>query len=122
MNNEERKEKAITFFKGSIEYLKKLMAGMPDDSIGAIACWNEINYITMAIKALEQEPNETVTEFADRCKECGREKVLDKIRAEINELYSYVEFDEDIKTSFNMVRLEDVQRVIDKYKAESEKV
>ena len=46
--------------------------------------------------------------------------VLDKIRAEINELYSYVEFDEDIKTSFNMVRLEEVQRVIDKYKAESE--
>lgn len=44
--------------------------------------------------------------------------ILDEIRAEINELYSYVEFDEDIKTSFNMVRLEEVQKVIDKYKAE----
>lgn len=42
--------------------------------------------------------------------------VLDKIGAEIDELYSYVEFDEDLKTSFNMVRLEEVQKVIDKYK------
>ena len=46
--------------------------------------------------------------------------VLDEIMAEINELYSYVEFDENIKTSFNMVRLEEVQKVIDKYRAESE--
>ncbi len=48
--------------------------------------------------------------------------VEDKISAEIGELYSYVEFNEDLKTSFNMVRLEEVQRVIDKYKAESEEV
>ena len=47
------------------------------------------------------------------------EPILDKISAEIEELYSYVEFDEDIKTSFNMVRLEEVQRVLDKYKAEN---
>ena len=46
----------------------------------------------------------------------GRADVLDKIRAEIDELYSYVEFDEDLKMSFNMVRLEEVQKVIDKYK------
>lgn len=45
----------------------------------------------------------------------GANEVLDKIRAEIDELYSYVEFDEDLKTSFNMVRLEEVQRVIDKH-------
>lgn len=45
--------------------------------------------------------------------------VLDKIGAEIDELYSYVEFDEDLKTSFNMVRLEEVQKVIDKYKGEN---
>lgn len=31
-------------------------------------------------------PHENVTEFADRCRECGREKVLDKIVAEISEL------------------------------------
>ena len=53
-------------------------------------------------------------------KSSSTNKVLDKIRAEIDELYSYVEFDEDLKTSFNMVRLEEVQRVIDKYKVESE--
>ena len=30
----------------------------------------------------------TVTEFADRCRECGREKVLEKIREEIEQLPS----------------------------------
>ena len=30
-------------------------------------------------------PHETVTEFADRCRECGREKVLNKIRNEIKD-------------------------------------
>lgn len=58
--------------------------------------------LTLAEKALEQEP------------------ILDEISTEIEELDSYVEFDEDLKTSFNMIRLEEVQRVIDKYKAESE--
>lgn len=49
---------------------------------------------------------ETVTEFADRCRECGREKVLYKIRAEIEqELYAS-------KIA--------VLEIIDKYKAESE--
>ena len=36
------------------------------------------------VKAIKNgTPHETITEFADRCRECGREKVLDKIRAEI---------------------------------------
>lgn len=30
-------------------------------------------------------PYETVTEFADRCRECGRERVLDNVRAEIEQ-------------------------------------
>ena len=30
--------------------------------------------LDMAIKALEQDPQETVTEFADRCRECGKMK------------------------------------------------
>jgi hypothetical protein len=73
------------------------------------------------IKALEQEPksewqkdHEILKAYSD-----GSSEVLDKIRGEIEELYSYVEFDEDTKTSYNMVRLEEVQRVIDKYKGES---
>lgn len=45
------------------------------------------------------------------------ERGLDKISAEIENLYSYADFDEDTKTCYNMVRLEEVQRVIDKYKA-----
>jgi len=51
-------------------------------------------------------PYETVTEFADRCRECGREKVLGKIRAEI-EQEPYVS------------KME-VLEIIDKYRAESE--
>lgn len=76
-----------------------------------------------AIKALEQEPIKPMVEIdlysVIKQKYIERE-ILDKIRAEIGELYSYVEFDEDLKTSFNMVRLEEVQRVLDKHKAESE--
>lgn len=41
------------------------------------------NILVKAIK--NGTPHETITEFADRCRECGREKVLDKIRAEILE-------------------------------------
>ena len=76
-----------------------------------------------AIKALDQEPFKPMVEIdlysVIKWKYIKRE-VLDKIRAEIEDLYSYVEFDEDIKTSFNMIRLEEVERVIDKYMAESE--
>ncbi len=66
--------------------------------------WHEkmISALSIAIKSLEQEP------------------ILDKIRAEIDELYSYVKSDENIKTSFYMVRLEELKRDIDKYKAEIE--
>jgi hypothetical protein len=53
-------------------------------------------------------PYETVTEFADRCRECGREKVLDKIRAEI-EQEPYVS------------KME-VLEIIDEYRTESKKV
>ena len=50
---------------------------------------------------------ETVTEFADRCRECGREKVLNKIRAEIEQMNNidYVE----------PVTVDDVLQIIDKY-------
>ena len=62
-------------------------------------------------------PYETVTEFADRCRECGREKILDKIRAEI-------ESKEMIETTsereFYNMALNDVLQIIDKYRVESE--
>ena len=54
----------------------------------------------------------TITEFADRCRECGREKVLDKIRAEIRELATFDTVDV----------LVEVNRIIDKYRTESEEV
>lgn len=57
-------------------------------------------------------PHETVTEFADRCRECGREKVLDKIRAEIKELR--------YGQPFRKFVVDECLEIIDKYKAESE--
>ena len=61
------------------------------------------------VKAIKNGiPHKTVTEFADRCRECGREKVLDKIRAEIKTMSG------DIET------IADVLSIIDKYRAESE--
>lgn len=75
----------------------------------------------LAQKALEQEPKPMVEiDLYSVIKQKYIEReVLDKISAEIEELFLYVEFDEDTKTSYNMVRLEEVQRVIDKYKGES---
>ena len=57
-------------------------------------------------------PHETVTEFADRCRECGREKVLDKISAEIMNLTD----GEKPERVWNV----DVLEILDKYKVESE--
>lgn len=61
--------------------------------------------LDMAIKALE-ERKETVTEFADRCRECGREKVLDKISEEIKGFSRYY------------LETEKVLEIIDKYRSE----
>lgn len=58
-------------------------------------------------------PHETVTEFADRCKECGREKVLNKIRAEIAEYKD----DKVIHAERNEM-IDIVLEIIDKYKGE----
>jgi len=63
--------------------------------------------------------SESVTEFADRCRECGREKVLDKIRAEIKALSNS---NPSYWHSGDMVDRDDVLEIIDKYKAESEEV
>ena len=62
-------------------------------------------------------PHETVTEFADRCRECGREKVLNKIRAEIKALSNA---NPSYWHSGDMVEREEVFDIIDKYKTESE--
>ena len=59
--------------------------------------------------------HESVTEFADRCRECGREKVLDKISAEIEQI------NDTMGVSYNLyVSKIDVLQIIDKYKVESE--
>lgn len=53
----------------------------------------------------------TITDFADKCIECGREKVLDKISAEIEQLPSEVTAD-----GRRMIRRGNVFRIIDKYR------
>jgi len=58
----------------------------------------------------------TVTDFADKCRECGREKVLDKIRAEIEAKCCITVGRENE----GAITLYDVFEIIDKYKAESE--
>lgn len=60
-------------------------------------------------------PHETVTEFADRCRECGRERVLDKIRAEIADMPKLYPFIDHIYT---YVKEDDVLALIDKYRGE----
>lgn len=71
-------------------------SGMSMDDYDAL--WN------IVAKMPPANHQETVTEFADRCRECGREKVLDKIRAEIKTMSG------DIET------IADVLKIIDKYK------
>ena len=51
--------------------------------------------------------HETVTEFADRCRECGREKVLDKIRAELIAISEY-----------DYIPTRNAMEIIDKYRGE----
>lgn len=68
-------------------------------------CWQQkmlLNAVHIIDEVLEKKP------------------ILDKISAEIEDLYSYADFDWDTKTCYNMVRLEEVQRVIDKYRGDSE--
>lgn len=72
-----------------------------------------IEFIAQSVKS-----DVDMAKVADAIKALEQEPILDKISAEIEELYSYADFDEDTKTCYNMVRLEEVQRVIDKYKAE----
>lgn len=56
----------------------------------------------------------TVTDFADKCRECGREKVLDKIKAEIEQNCCITVGQENEPA----ITLYDVFKIIDKYKAE----
>ena len=59
--------------------------------------------------------SETVTEFADRCRECGREKVLDKIRAEID-VARFIDKDTKLCKNANASGLEVAMQIIDKYR------
>ena len=78
--------------------------------------------VSMMQKAIRNGiPHETVTEFADRCRECGREKVLDKIRAEINTHRETLKTMADDDWYAGKIRGYDCAiEIINKYRAESE--
>lgn len=67
-----------------------------------------------AIAEIKKLPpkDRSVQDFVDKCRECGREKVLDKIRAEIGH----------IGKATPLIGINTVIEIIDKYKAESEEV
>ena len=88
-----------------------------EDAIQALTHFDD------SLKRLHELPSvnpTTVTEWADRCRECGkisnyvRKSVLDEIRAEITDAYNSID-DVLIKNGLSIAR-----RIIDKYKAESE--
>jgi len=61
-------------------------------------------------------PHETVTEFADRCRECGREKVLNKIRVEIEQnAYPIVH---GVNNHEKGMTLYGILQILDKYRNE----
>ena len=97
---------------GAINYLKlyrksnEILHNMsPKDSVAYYATDKSLKYLDMAIKALEQEP---------------KTDVLDKIRAEIEDIaFDWQEIDGEHE-NFMVVDLNDALQIIDKYKAESE--
>jgi hypothetical protein len=63
----------------------------------------------------------SVQDFVDKCRECGREKVLDKIKDEVFGIDDKIVLNPDsVFDRKAYVRLIDVANIIDKYKAESE--
>ena len=85
----------------------------------------------LILELLEQEPCEdaihrdrTVQDFADKCRECGREKVLDKIMEEIEQVKSIMNeeiINNNRKDLINFVNgLNQSFVIVEKYKAESE--
>ena len=47
---------------------------------------DDVKALEMALKALEQE---TVTEFADKCRECGKMRFIEDIKTEIENLIEW---------------------------------
>lgn len=66
----------------------------------------------------------TITDFADKCRECGREKVLDKIMEEIEQVKAIMNeeiINNNRKDLINFVNgLNQSLVIVERYKAESE--
>lgn len=62
----------------------KMICDVPDEVIKSVRMGTWCGSSVAEKMIAKGIPYETVTEFADRCRECGRGKVLDKIRAEID--------------------------------------
>lgn len=80
---------------------------------------SRVDEITNCIAMVVNEPpvtpkGVTVTDFADKCRECGREKVLDKIKAEIEQ-----EYKNECEHPYGQ-GLRRALEIIDKYRTERE--
>ena len=65
----------------------------------------------------------SVQDFVDKCRECGREKVLDKVMDEVYDIDDKIVLNPDsLFERKSYVRLNKVIDIIDKYKAENEGV
>jgi hypothetical protein len=95
-----------------------------EEAFEALNSINGTSELDKAFEVIENLPSvtpihrdRTVQDFVDKCRECGREKVLDKIKAEIERERSFQRaMDEyDIATG-----LRKALEIIDNYKAEKE--
>lgn len=99
------------------DYDDMKIAYIPDDLMSSEADMPLDDFLDdiyeQIVKSLETpiHRDRTVQDFVDRCRECGREKVLDKIIAEIEEIETYDGI--YIDRAY-------VLQIIDKYKAEME--
>ena len=95
----------------------KLIIDIPEEEYELIVNDEACGLYPLTRSIANGVPHETVTEFADRCKECGREKVLDKIRADIEKLDRYYDNDYFSTNNCPMYKCNEVLLIIDKYKA-----
>ena len=108
---------------------RKHVQWFSDESIARKSC-DELNSIELINEITKAE---TVTEFADRCQECGKtikqrytDEFLDKIKTEIEKLTSRYTISRErggmgqVEWSDRLIKESEVLQILDKYKAERE--
>ena len=98
----------------------KLLIDIPEsiyDTIQADEMISREQLAVLQMHILNGIPHETVTEFADRRRECGRERVLDKIIDEVCDIEDKIVLNPDsLFERKAYVRFNKVVDIIDKYR------